>query len=80
MSVGAADATVAALNSGRWRRVTTGPDPSLLRSLALRSQLRGADLWHLALAATLRVDLLELRLLTFDARMQRAAVSEGVSI
>jgi hypothetical protein len=42
--------------------------------------LRGADLWHLALAKTLQADLPELGLVTFDEALAEAAVGEGLSL
>lgn len=55
------------------------PDWTCFPQLAERQRLRGADLWHLALALTLRQDLPELVLLTFDDTLQTAAVAEGIA-
>jgi predicted nucleic acid-binding protein len=66
-----------ALAHGPWRRLTLLPDWETMRELATAWPLRGADLWHLATAVTLRWELPTLALLTFDARMSAAAVGVG---
>ena len=73
------EAASSAYNTGPWRRVTTGPDPAALRPLAVRWPLRGADLWHLALARRLRAQIPELELLTFDMALRGAARGEGLA-
>lgn len=73
-----AQATVQAFEQGPWRRITTGPDPELFWSLSCRHRLRGADLWHLALAITLQHDLPEMEMLTFDTMLAEAARLEGL--
>lgn len=62
-----------------WSDIPGQPDRILLRSLAARYALRGADLWHLSLAKTLHAELPELRLLTFDERLAAAAQAEGLA-
>ena len=66
-----------ALQRGPWRWLAAVPDAACCARLAARHPLRGADLWHLALAASLRDELTELRLLTFDSALARAAEVEG---
>lgn len=73
-----ADATILAFEQGPWRRLDAVPDPTILWPLARRSQLRGADLWHLALAVTLKRDLPEITLLTYDSALGIAALAEGL--
>jgi predicted nucleic acid-binding protein len=68
-----------ALEGGPWRRVNALPDWKLVQSLSSRWPLRGADLWHLAAAKSLQVDLPELTLFTFDARLVTAAQGEGLA-
>lgn len=63
---------------GPWRWVEAGPERSLCESLAAAHGLRGADLWHLATALTLRLRLPELTLLTYDRVLARAAAAEGL--
>lgn len=72
------DAAMEALDSGPWRRVKVSPDWHVMRDLARAWPLRGADLWHLALAKSLRSDLPELRMLSFDTRLNAAAQGEGL--
>ena len=74
-----AEATVQAFEQGPWRRILTGPDPDLFWPLSCRSRLRGADLWHLALAVSLQKDLPEIVMVSFDAMLHAAAVSEGLT-
>lgn len=77
-----ADVLVAAAReafaSSPWRLLTTAPDPQEVERLAKRWPLKGADLWHLAAASTLRGELPNLRLLTFDEDLQTAADGEGL--
>ncbi|MCF6291736.1 MAG: type II toxin-antitoxin system VapC family toxin [Desulfobacterales bacterium] len=68
-----ADQALGALEHGIWRRIIALPDWDAVRDLARDTPLRGADLWHLGLSVTLRRDLPELRLLSFDARLREAA-------
>lgn len=67
------------LDEGSWRRVNASPDWLLVRDLATRRALRGSDLWHLAAAKTLQVELPELTLLSFDARLASAARETGLA-
>lgn len=67
-----------AFTSGTWRLLYAQPSAELLPGLARRSPLRGAALWHLALAKTLHRELPELRLLTFDQRLPDAAARENL--
>lgn len=69
-----------ALTSGPWRLVHAHPLSTLTSELAVRWPLRGADLWHLALAATLQAELPEIRLLTFDKRLAIAAQGEQLAV
>lgn len=71
-------ATIQAFHQGPWRRLNMNPDPDLLWPLARRTRLRGADLWHLGLTATLQRDLPEVTLLTFDQALRTAALAEGL--
>jgi len=68
-----------ALYQGPWRRMSGVPAWDTTRDLCGKWSLRGADLWHLAAAKTLQKDLPELMLLTFDAKLERAAREEGLS-
>lgn len=63
---------------GPWRRLSLQPDWRSLESLAARWRLRGADLWHLACADTLRRELPELRIITFDSALAEAARGIGL--
>jgi hypothetical protein len=65
------------LGAGPWRRLSLLPDWEVVRGLAPKWPIRGADLWHLATAVTLRRELPGLALLTYDNRMAVAADGEG---
>jgi predicted nucleic acid-binding protein len=68
-----------ALEEGPWRRLNAVPDWKFVRSLSSKWPLRGADLWHLALAKSLQTELPELTVMSFDARMTAAAHGEGLA-
>jgi predicted nucleic acid-binding protein len=64
------------LTNGPWRRIHIWPEWKFVRILSAKWPLRGADLWHLAAATTLRRELSELTLLTFDKQLKKAARGE----
>lgn len=72
------DSARATLQAGPWRRINVGPSWSALTSLARKWPLRGADLWHLATAKELQIDIAELGFLSFDQRLNAAATGEGL--
>jgi predicted nucleic acid-binding protein len=74
------DAAREAFIEGRWRRLTLNPDWQRAQTLAQTWPLRGADLWHLATAKTLQVDLPELAFFSFDTRLVTAAAGEGFAL
>jgi predicted nucleic acid-binding protein len=66
------------LEGGPWRRLNAVPDWKLVRDLSSKWPLRGADLWHLAVAKSLQGELPELAFLSFDVRLAAAAKGEGL--
>ncbi len=68
-----------ALEEGPWRRLNAVPDWKQVHNLSSKWPLRGADLWHLALAKSLQADLPELTFMSFDARLKAAAHGEGLA-
>ena len=66
------------LDHGPWRRIYTWPEWDIVSALSSKWPLRGADLWHLATATTLRKELPELIFLTFDQRLKNAAEGEAL--
>jgi predicted nucleic acid-binding protein len=72
-----AAAAMEAFHEGPWRRVNAQPSWNHLAVLAGKWALRGADLWHLALATGLRDHTPELMFLTFDERLRASARGEG---
>jgi predicted nucleic acid-binding protein len=66
------------LNQGPWRLMTAWPEWETVQSLSMKWPLRGADLWHLATAISLKNQLPELFLLTFDLRLETAVKGEGL--
>ena len=73
------DMSFEALSQGPWRRLRSHPDWSGTEELARKWSLRGADLWHLSAARSLKEELPELVLLTFDARLGLAVQGEGLA-
>ncbi|MBN1664927.1 MAG: type II toxin-antitoxin system VapC family toxin [Deltaproteobacteria bacterium] len=71
-----ADAAGDNLENGPWRRLNIVPSWSLIKNLSQKWSLRGADLWHLSAAKSLRDQFPELQLLTYDARLKAAAQGE----
>lgn len=67
-----------ALDAGPWRLSTLSPEAAIMKKLSKKWPLRGADLWHLATAVTLKKQLPELNLLTYDNRLLAAAEGEGL--
>lgn len=67
------------LEAGGWRELSAEPDRGVVLEMAARWRLRGADLWHLALAKTLWNERRELVLLSFDAALAAAAEGEGMA-
>lgn len=65
---------------GPWRRLALQPDWSAIEGLSPRLPVRGADLWHLATAETLRRQLPELKMITFDARLILASQVIGLPV
>jgi predicted nucleic acid-binding protein len=74
-----ADSARELVRVGPWRRLALQPDWAALDELARRWPVRGADLWHLATAATLSRELPGLRLLTFDTRLAAASHAAGLA-
>ncbi len=68
-----------ALEGGPWRRLNAVPDWKLVQALSSKWPLRGAGLWHLAVAKSLQSELPELTFLSFDARLAGAAQGEGLA-
>lgn len=61
-----------------WTKIFGSPDWVLTKSLASRWALKGADLWHLAEAKTLQQEVPEIKVVTFDVRLQTATAGEGL--
>ncbi len=74
------DDAESALQFGPWTYLGAAPSRAVVRSVSLRWPLRGADLWHLALAITLHEDLPELCFATFDQALAQAAAGEGLTV
>lgn len=71
-------ATDEVLLRGPWRRVYAIPSWGLIRTLSRTWPLRGADLWHLALAKTLKAEIPEMAFISFDENLAEAAMGEGL--
>ena len=71
-------ASYESLEKGPWRQLNIHPERRMVKPLASRRSLRGADLWHLCTVLTLREQLPEIKLLTYDTRLKKAASAENV--
>ena len=71
-------AALETLEGGPWRRLNAWPEWKIIKPLAVKWPLRGADLWHLATAKSLQKQLPELLLLSFDTQLIDAASGEGM--
>ena len=70
---------IGSLSARPWSALHLEPDRHRIADLAARHRLRGADLWHLAAAATLAAELPGLSLVTFDTDLAEAAHAEGLA-
>jgi predicted nucleic acid-binding protein len=66
-----------ALLEGPWRFLNLSPGREHMDFLRGKYLLRGADFWHLALAITLKKDIPELMVLTFDKKLREGTEKEG---
>ncbi|MEN6326351.1 MAG: type II toxin-antitoxin system VapC family toxin [Syntrophomonas sp.] len=73
-------AAIESFEQGVWHSINMNPDKDQIKRLGSKWPLRGADLWHLALACTLRDSLPEIRFLTFDQRLVIAARGEEILV
>jgi len=73
-------AAIESFEQGPWHSINMNPDKNQITRLSSKWPLRGADLWHLAMACTLRNSLPEIRFLTFDQRLAIAARGEALHI
>ena len=68
---------VQAFIEGPWRFLTLGPAREQMDSLRGKYSLRGADFWHLSQAKTLKREIPDLIILSFDAKLKEVAEKEG---
>jgi predicted nucleic acid-binding protein len=74
MTTSDANKALATLSSAPWRKVSRGPGWDQITGAAQAWNLRGADLWHISMALTLkRQGIHELLLLTYDSQLRAAA-------
>jgi predicted nucleic acid-binding protein len=71
---------VEVLDRGPWHRISISPAWPLIQRLASKHNLRGADLWHLAAAMTLKRELPDIVVLTFDQRLRAASEEAGLNV
>ena len=74
------DAAHEVLETGPWRRIYTRPKWQLMQTLSEKWPLRGSDLWHLSVAKSLGREFPELKLLSFDKRLNVAAKGEALLV
>ena len=75
-----AKAALEVLEQGPWRLMKINPDALQINKMAAKWPLRGADLWHLATAKSLKLEFPELAMLTFDQRLYSAASGENLAM
>ncbi len=75
-----AQSALEALFEGPWYFLNRCPEKEQMDALQGKYLLRGADFWHLALAKTLKEDIPELMILTFDNKLQEGAEKEGFGL
>lgn len=61
-----------------WQPLYATPALDSVEALSRQWPLRGADLWHLAVAKSLSATLPGLKIFTFDERLAAAAVGENL--
>lgn len=61
-----------------WRALYASPVHDAIEALSQRWPLRGAGLWHLAVARSLTGTLPDLKIFTFDERLAAAAAGENL--
>lgn len=71
-------AALEVLEGGPWLHLSASPEWKTIQPLSVKWPLRGADLSHLGTAKTLQEQLPELFLLSFDSRLNEAALGEGL--
>jgi predicted nucleic acid-binding protein len=75
-----AQSALEALSEGPWRFLNVCPEKEQMDRLQGKYRLRGAGFWHLALAKTLKKDIPELLILTFDSKLREAAEKESCGL
>jgi predicted nucleic acid-binding protein len=71
-------AALEVLERGPWLHLSAWPEWKIIQPLSVKWPLRGADLWHLATAKSTHKQLPELFFLTFDSRLNAAALGQGM--
>ena len=74
-----AQSALQGLAEGPWRLLNACSSRGQMDALRGKYPLRGADFWHLALALTLKKDIPELVVLTFDQKLREGAEKEGLA-
>ncbi len=72
------DVALEILKTGPWRRLNIWPEWNTLIALSEKWPLIGSRLWHLASVKSLKKQLPELSLFTFDEELRTAAEGEGL--
>jgi predicted nucleic acid-binding protein len=72
-----ATSALQAFAEGPWLFLTLGPGREQMDSLRGKYSLRGAEFWHLSLARTLKREIPDLIILSFDGKLKEAAEKEG---
>jgi predicted nucleic acid-binding protein len=67
------DASREALRTGKWRIINISPEFELIKKYSEKYPLRGADLWHLCLVLQLQNELTNIKIITFDSKLENVA-------
>lgn len=67
---------IAVLENGPWRRLSIQPEWNVIKEISSGHVLKGADLWHLAAVKSLKAELPEVQIITFDKQLLAASRKE----
>jgi predicted nucleic acid-binding protein len=62
------------------RKIYIQPEWKIIQKLSSLYVLKGADLWHLATVETIKMDLPETKIITFDKKLSSASKKEKVVV
>lgn len=66
--------------NGPLRKINIQPDWKIIQQISSRHVLKGADLWHLATLKTIKMELPEIKIITFDSKLAIASKKEKIVV